>query len=310
MFHLNLPKLILPLNLVLCVTFAFTLTDLADQKVIDCNLNDTRLISSRRISFENCLTPISLSGKILEPFRDAIEVKFVNFSIISIDSNAFDGFKQLESLSVIESNLSKILFDRELPQLHLLDVHSNRIWILEPRNFATFPSLRELNLSKNRISRINNSTFYGCDRLETIDLSENDLERIDEFTFQRLRHLRKLSLRLNRIKFIDQFAFATPFALESIDLSENKLRTIEGDLFFNLLELKELRISRNEIRFIEANVFERNTALVYLDVSHNQISNLPERVFAGLERVEVSSCFFFILWISLLNFLDVFSSST
>ncbi|XP_015685681.1 leucine-rich repeat-containing protein 17-like, partial [Protobothrops mucrosquamatus] len=92
-------------------------------------------------------------------------------------------------LKKVPSNIS--------PDTVKLDISSNKITLLRPKEFEEIDDLRVLNLSSNGLIHIDPAAFAGLINLEELDLSSNSLQNIEYGVLEHLYFLKILRLKEN-----------------------------------------------------------------------------------------------------------------
>ncbi|XP_015687992.1 leucine-rich repeat-containing protein 17 [Protobothrops mucrosquamatus] len=94
-----------------------------------------------------------------------------------------------KDLKKVPSNIS--------PDTVKLDISSNKITLLRPKEFEEIDDLRVLNLSSNGLIHIDPAAFAGLINLEELDLSSNSLQNIEYGVLEHLYFLKILRLKEN-----------------------------------------------------------------------------------------------------------------
>ncbi|KAI1714558.1 leucine rich repeat domain-containing protein [Ditylenchus destructor] len=184
--------------------------------------------------------------------------------ISNIDGQAFQGFKDLESIDLSGNAFFKIPSLKDIPNLLQLKMSNNSIKKIEATTFSGNKKLELLTLDNNQISEIGRS-LGSLNSLTTLNLANNNLEFIERTTFDSLRNLKVLILRANQIVDINGAAFSSTPNLVIIDLTGNRLQKIHPGTFAKLSKVYFLSLSNNSITTIERGAFESRIGNVLID---------------------------------------------
>ena len=138
----------------------------------------------------------------------------------------------------------------------MLDLHSNKLAVLEANSFAKYTALRELYLQNNSIKTIKSNAFLQLQQLRVLDLSVNQLTTVPSTTFDGMSSLRLLNLRGNRITHIPNGAFLDLVNLRSLYLDGNYIEVIEPEAFQNLDYLEFIDLTNNNMRSMDRSVVQ------------------------------------------------------
>ncbi len=184
--------------------------------------------------------------------------------ISSIESGAFSGLTNLESLRLNGNSISSI----------------------ESGDFSGLASLTYLGLDDNQISSIESDDFNDLPNLAGLDLYGNQISSIEADDFSGLTNLRSLHLRNNQISSIEADAFSGMPNLEYLSVSYNQISSIEADKLSGLTNLRLLILNHNQISSIESDTLSGLPNLEWLYLHHNQISSIESGAFSGMPNLE------------------------
>lgn len=204
------------------------------------------------------------------------------------------------------SSLSKSLL-QALPNLHILDLHNNRLTQVPPGVTTTFlpklvslnvdanlisfvergvisgSSLTSLHLAHNRINRVEAEAFANSS-LKYLDLSYNLLVNLDtEAIRDALDELHELKLSGNSLH-IEQMLHVLPAAqnLERLALGDMGLMRLPPSLLQNLSQLYHLNVSSNYLSAFPTDALLNAPQLRSLDLSRNSFRGLDERMVSAI----------------------------
>lgn len=155
------------------------------------------------------------------------------------DSPTLDTF----SLTITNSNLTKIAISIKTRNLREIDLSRNRLKSITKGVFNHFSYLQKLILSKNEIISILPGSFNGLSKLELLDLSENNLTILAN-VFTPLKNLQHLNLSRNNIEFIHENYFNN-WLLQHLDVSHNNLKKMAPGALQLLPNLARLLLTDN-----------------------------------------------------------------
>lgn len=185
---------------------------------------------------------------------------------LKIDANTFDGFTNLEALSLRASRVLDIAF-------------------------LKFIKVKSLYLSGNIFPDLDLRPYLNLASIETLGLS--DMGLVDFPADKTLRHLsslQKLDLSKNGIKTLQSSWFEYTPELTELNLAGNKLTKLPSDLSANLEGLTSLDLSINNLNLLTERSFVGMTKLGKLDLTRNKFQVLPASLKPLFNRV-MSSLF-------------------
>jgi Leucine-rich repeat (LRR) protein len=161
-----------------------------------------------------------------------------NFSIESIDDDAFVGLDRLKVLVLSGNKISDIgnnggLF-RNLSGLKILDLSFNRLIRINVGDFDGLANLSHLELDGNELERLDANVFSELRALETLNLEKCQLTRLHANAFIGLTSLKELILKKCDLgPELDPLVFRNLHSLNKLDLSGN--RRLNGRMSASLL---------------------------------------------------------------------------
>ncbi|XP_065092156.1 insulin-like growth factor-binding protein complex acid labile subunit [Ochlerotatus camptorhynchus] len=185
---------------------------------------------------------------------NVVELTFKNTAISSFQNEPFEGFKNLETLTVT----------------------GNRLGVIEKDFFALKNNLKRLDLSNNSLTAVTALERSSFEQLEYIDLSHNKLKLISVHLTRALQDAS--TVRLEHCDLYNWESDGLP-RWKWLYLSWNKLTVVGGSTFSNLQQLQALYLSHNEIQFVDPQAFSNLDQLNQLDLSYNSITNLAGNLF-------------------------------
>ena len=203
-------------------------------------------------------------GNTLDSKEQVTSLSLFNCRIVSLNSiiSLLKELKQLQSLYLIDNQISDISFLKELKQLQSLSLRDNQI-----SDISFLKELKQLQSLDLRDNRINDISFLkGLKQLQSLDLSSN---RINDISFlKELKQLQSLDLRDNRINDISFLKGLKQ--LQSLDLIGNQI----NDVPF-LKELKQLKwLYLSSLQISDISFLKELKQLLWLDLRDNQISDI------------------------------------
>ncbi|KAL1131274.1 hypothetical protein AAG570_010892 [Ranatra chinensis] len=234
------------------------------------------------------------------------ELSLVNCKILEIPTGAFDGLRELKTLSVntrnVDWGVGKNLevttgsFDG-LRQLQTLELVESNVRSLPDNVFCSLGDLHTINLTRNAIRRsrevetgitLAKMECGGGTDLRALDISYNEIRGLPEFSgITRLRRLQNLYLQNNLISEIFSDSLSGLTSLKVLNMSNNKLESIPEGLFSSSREIKEIYLQNNSLYELARGLFQRLEQLLILDLSVNQLSSnqIDDGTFVGLIRL-------------------------
>ncbi|XP_022191101.2 slit homolog 2 protein [Nilaparvata lugens] len=169
---------------------------------------------------------------------------------------------QLQCIDLSAKGLSTIPESAKFGTLTHLDLHSNRITVLD--NVTLSSNLISLDLSDNELTQIEQIL---SESLKTLNLSHNNISDIKFLTS--LVTLERLDLSMNHIYDLGKSQFATMINLVRLDLSSNSLTNLHEKTFSGLHRLQTLDLSQNQLRVVMLGTFRSLDNLLWLSLARN-----------------------------------------
>lgn len=255
---------------------------------------------------------------------------------LTIGKDSFKNLTKLKDLQLAGNSLKEI--PANLPvSLKTLQLHNNKILLLDKRGLANLKNLTQLFLSKNCYMwdpcgssvEIKDDAFADLTSLRDLDLSFNNLTQVPKGLPESLKIL---SVASNWIQEIHKDDFQNLNSLQQLELQGNCPRcqnapypcvtcinislTIHPDAFKNLTNLESLNLGGNSLKFLKPSWFEKLHKLRELLLSFNfLVTAITQeaaflRYLPSLERVDLSFNFGFKSYPRTLNLSDEFSNLT
>jgi Leucine-rich repeat (LRR) protein len=204
-----------------------------------------------------------------------------------------------------------------LTRLKLLDLHFNKIELVDRNAFERNSDLQLLDLSKNRlkslafdlnmnklvslnlnendISKIANGALFNIVSLKILLVEKNQLDELNPSQFSKLTKLKVLKLNNNKLEAADLERLTLSLALNllTLNVSYNNIKSIEssnsnGSSFNNQkIILQSLVFNSNKISEIKPFSFACFSSLKSLGLSMQRIVNLSSPdIFSGLGNLK------------------------
>lgn len=162
-----------------------------------------------------------------------------------------------------------------MPNLKLLDISKNGIYLLGSKILHNLPSLKILILKENMVSALAPSFFEQNTNLEYLDLSNNKFSALPNHCMKYLRNLKVFNISYNILSSPSlMLGFQQTKNLQVIDYSQNKFQYFAPDTFlfsdqWNRGIRRHVNLSHCNITDIYPKVFENFQNLVSLSLSGN-----------------------------------------
>lgn len=174
-------------------------------------------------------------------------IVFRDSSLLTIPTELFQEFKNLQGLDLANQKIRKILKNtfKNAKNLKDLKLAKNELREIFEFEFDGAQNLRKLFLENNKIEKLDPQCFQGLNKLEILDLQHNHLESLDPEIFKDLAKLRKLNLSGNQITQLEKNLFSFNLKLTHIHLTGNEILSTPNYIFHHLVELKEVTLKSN-----------------------------------------------------------------
>lgn len=289
-----------------------------------------RVECSDKLLFESSLS----ANQSLFQLRNLQEVQIDKCKIRKVPKAIFSGLSQLRRLTIRTENVQwspSVGLEIEsgafqgLGQLESLDLSHNNIWTLfpDPNVLCYMRNLVKLNVSGNRLTDIDefgldsggntngnnnganilagdvspynsnnnkDSNYYCALSVQNVDLSFNSLRRVGKSGFSRLRRLVELRLQHNLLEELEDSAFNGLSHLKLLNLSSNRLVALPPSIFTGSPgNMRELYLQNNSISALSPQLFAGLDQLLLLDLSQNSLTSqwVRETIFSTLIRLVV-----------------------
>ncbi|XP_037284874.2 uncharacterized protein LOC119177774 isoform X2 [Rhipicephalus microplus] len=173
----------------------------------------------------------------------------------------------------------------EPSNVSVLDLHDNRIAIVEPRVFSAFPRLQFLDLSKNSLEVLHGDVFVNMTSLRALNLSGNKLTYPPTELFRPLVSLEQLNLNMNPLRYLRDGLFRLP-NLERLELSSINAHSLPDGIFHETPRLVHLDLSGNLFDKVPSSALRSADGLKVLVMSDNPVGTLGYNSFFKLHNIE------------------------
>jgi len=194
-----------------------------------------------------------------------------NDSLLSLNINALDRLRNLQSLNLSGNNINDIRPLAELRSLRQLNLQDNNINDIRP--LAELNNLVELNLQDNDVTL--SSPLVRLANLQKLNLQNNNISFFDSLA--ELRNLQELNLQDNNISRINYFDASSN--LQQLNLQGNNISDIST--LSGYRNLQQLNLQGNNISDIA--VLNEFRELQELNLQDNNISDI--RPLSGLQKL-------------------------
>ncbi|XP_044311668.1 toll-like receptor 3 isoform X4 [Varanus komodoensis] len=264
------------------------LTRYSQLAYLDAGFNSISKLQPQLCQSLPFLTVFKLEHNQLHAFRDqaftyCTNLKELNlgFNILELTNEPFKDLVNLTFLDVSHNHLSSAKLG-SLPQLENLQelvLSQNKITELKNKDFYFLgnSSLRRLDLSLNPLK-------------EFLNLTKTGITSIKPRTFSWLRQLKTLDLCFNNIKQkLTGQEFQGLRNIETLYLSYNYQLNLTSESFTSVPSLRKLRLRRVGCKNlnISPSPFRKLNNLTILDISNNNIANMRDDLFDGLQQLEI-----------------------
>lgn len=207
-------------------------------------------------------------------------------SIALVDNKAFEGLKELKTVSLTGNKLTRIgpIF-KDTPQVTSVRLGNNEITEVGEDCFKDNAMVKMLDLSNNKISKVHPDAFKNLDMLRYLILSNNPLVTLPELTFT--------STMLNLADFsncqLQSVPRTMPSSLRDFRLGNNRIKEILVDDFINMTEVTLITLNDNQIENVAHRAFGNLKSLQELWLSRNQLVYIPRGLPETLEKLYIDN---------------------
>ena len=171
------------------------------------------------------------------------------------------------------------------PNLIKYEVKMCLIKTIKRDHLADLVHLKYINLHTNKIELIDEAAFDQLIDLEEINLGLNSIEFLPDGIFKRNKNLLKILLRENQITHISKNTFSHLLKLHDIDLNHNQLTSLKPEIFTNSKNLRKILLMWNKLTTIKVDTFSSMQDLQILDLRYNECYN---KRFANTTKISDS----------------------
>ncbi|XP_042947415.1 MDIS1-interacting receptor like kinase 2-like isoform X3 [Carya illinoinensis] len=235
-------------------------------------------------SFKNCtsIVRVQLGGNQLIGDISKDFGVYPNLEFIDLRDNQFYGkissnwgqCAQLQTLRMGNNNITSSIpheIGNWSTQLGELDLSSNHIVGMIPKEFKSLISLMRLKMNGNQLSGAIPSEFGSLTNLEYLDLSSNKLSKSIPSNFGDFMKLIDLNLSHNNFNGGIPAQLLNSSHISKLDISYNSLNG-EIPMEINKLEsLVILNLSHNYLSGFIPKAIEQMRGLLYVDISYNEL---------------------------------------
>ncbi|GAB1607801.1 leucine-rich repeat-containing protein 15-like [Argonauta hians] len=164
-----------------------------------------------------------------------------------------------------------------MPELNLLDLSSNGIYLLGSNILRNLPNLKTLILSDNRLSTLAPQFFQNNGKLEILDLSRNKFSAMPDHCMKYLAALRVFNISYNILTSPSlMLGFQQTKNLEVMDYSGNQFPDISSDIFlfaeqWNNGLKRHVNLTKCNMKAINPEIFRNFPGLSSLSLSGNPL---------------------------------------
>jgi len=212
-----------------------------------------------------------------------LKLSYSNISVIQ--GNPFDDLQELGELYLDHNQLTDEQLSANLtgpPSLHFLDLTSNKLNRFPNVSRSRFPILTALLISQNNIRSLHRQEMGNLSHLRQLVIKNNYIEEIDNDAFACCPNLTVLDLAFSRLTQLPDMSHLP--RLVNLHIPDGKLESIPDLCTTNPL-LLILEVERNKILSIPS--FSHCKDMFSINLADNQITELSNRTFGGLKRLEV-----------------------
>jgi len=204
----------------------------------------------------------------------------------TVNSNAFQDFKNLTTLWIADCSISSIAddaFNGIGSSLHYLYFTAADVTQYPEAVTQNLGELTYLDLSQNKIASIPKNAFLLFPKLKFLDMSSNPLAgAIERGSLDVLpASLRQLSLSDMGLTVVPKSMLRDRPNLQSLELYRNNISVIRSDDFLYAQTLTILSLSTNPVSMVEPGAFRTLSSLQELDFSIANFKSIDLSILAG-----------------------------
>lgn len=175
------------------------------------------------------------------------------------------------------------------PTIEKLDLAFNEIRAVES-TISQYQSLTHLDLHRNKISVVEARCFQELHDLNFLDLSDNELGSFEYGAFVGLFQLREISLSRNNLETLPLGLFVQSPHLETVVLDGNRLTTLSVHVFDGVDSLLRLSLAKNSLTFMPPGVYDHLESLVLDENEIKPVFVSEQPQFPRLRRLSMNGC--------------------
>lgn len=271
-----------------------------------------------KIEWNGCNTPrnIKCLGLRKIPWRNSVKhLKVEKFAVTSIEAGTFDGFSELEVLSIQSNSIENILSSsfRGLQSLSLLEMIENNLKWIDAWALGDLPKLKTLDVSDREHLLMARHQLRENQILDNVKLNIYYLEPVEDLLEHILSHGRNVSIAVNFdgfktechevrlngyekqwiVESLRMENFSCGFVMENVKSVRNVelISVIQNEIFgFRLENLPNLvKVALHENALGEMNNFKLEgnfENLTTIDLSNNRIKVINMSLFQKLDNLK------------------------
>uniref|UniRef100_A0A8R1DVD3 Chaoptin n=1 Tax=Caenorhabditis japonica TaxID=281687 RepID=A0A8R1DVD3_CAEJA len=219
-------------------------------------------------------------------FQEKLHSIDISFNdLIFLHQGTF-GKNNVLQLHVSNNKLSRIPLEAlssTISSLHLLDLASNNIKVIDSSQLTSFSNLSVLSFANNKVDSIEDGAFEYLSSLKILDLSNNPVTSWSPTAFRDLSH------SISSINMANTGLFSVPKfshrSIQSLNISWNKIYELSERDLAPLTKLVALDISHNNLKQVSPMAFEPLLHLKHLNISANPITHIQNDHIQQLYQV-------------------------
>ncbi|CAG9771960.1 unnamed protein product [Ceutorhynchus assimilis] len=224
---------------------------------------------------------------------DLMELFIVEPKLRTIPEDSLRQQIALQAITVESELMKRLPLFSGLPKLRYLQIESNSLLELSPRNFKDNPSLEKIHIGRcPLLTRLEANLFRDLPSLSLLNVSDCGVTWMHHRAITRLPVLQELILMGNRISDAGMVGRASRELpqLAILRLDSNYIDRIGEAAFVDLPALKSLHLSNNRITELHHGAFHRVPRLKSLNLNDNFLRRVHPESFlqesgSGLEEL-------------------------